>query len=283
MKKPIIDARDVLNDLRSGMEDGDLMKKYNLSSLGLQSLFKKLTQAGLIREVSPKDLLRDISAGLSPDSLMEKHKLSPLALRRALRDLDLFGMLERAERKQAAAATVKINASEVVADIRTGMGDTLLMEKYGLSAAGLQRLYAKILEAGAMTREELLAATAGGQDTVALDALRQSVRHYPVLSLAAMSVKHHEVMGVIRDISERGVGVSGFACEVGEGDTLIIKADEGLDVEPLVFEATCKWSKVDDTSLEILSGYEITDISDRGLKNLKEFIRAFSVLFGDEK
>ncbi|MEW6350845.1 MAG: PilZ domain-containing protein [Thermodesulfobacteriota bacterium] len=283
MKKPVIDAREVLNDLRAGMEDGDLMKKYNLSSLGVQSLFNKLTQAGLIREISPRELLRDISAGLSPEKLMEKHKLSQSALSRALSDLDLFGLLERAERKQTAAPTVRINASEVVSDIRTGMGDRALMAKYGLSAGGLQRLYDKILEAGAMTREELLAASTGSQDTVTLDALRQSVRHYPVLSLAAVSLKHDEAMGVVRDISETGVGISGFACKVGEEDTLIVKADAGLDVEPLVFEAKCRWSKVEDNTLEVLSGYEITDITDRALKNLRAFLRAFSVLFDGEK
>ena len=155
MEKPIIDAREVLNDIRSGMDDVDLMKKYNLSSLGLGSLFRKLTHAGVIREVSARELLRDIRAGYSPDRLMEKYKLSLSALRSALMDLDLFGFLEEAERQRAATTAVKIHASEVVADIRAGIGDERLMEKYGLSFDGLQRLYAKLLEGGMTTPEQL--------------------------------------------------------------------------------------------------------------------------------
>ena len=58
--------------------------------------------------------------------------------------------------------------------------------------------------------------------------LRQSVRDYPILSLTAVSLKHVEAVGVIRDISEKEVGVSGIACEVGEVDTLILKGGDAL-------------------------------------------------------
>ncbi len=335
MDKPVIDAREVLNDLRSGMEDVDLMQKYNLSSRGLQSLFRKLTQAGIIREVSPRELLRDIRAGYSPDRLMEKYKLSVSALRCALRDLDLFGFLDEAKRQGAATTVVKISASEVIADIRAGMGDLRLMEKYGISFDGLQRVYAKLLEGelmtreelhtvrinpsevvadvragmddmglmkkygissgglqhlcarlvetGAITQEELHAAASCSEDTIGVDALPQFNRDYPVLSLAAMSFKHIDAVGVIRNISEKEVGVSGIACEVGEPDTLILKGGDALAGEPLLVAVTCKSSKIDDAFLDILSKYEITGIDDSGLKNLREFIRALSVLCGEEK
>ena len=43
-----------------------------------------------------------------------------------------------------------------------------------------------------------------------------------------------ESVGVIRDISEKEVGVSGIACEVGELDTLILKGGDALTGEPLL-------------------------------------------------
>ena len=49
MTKVRIDARDVLNDIRNGLDDTALMKKYRLSGAGLQSLFSKLIEAGLIK------------------------------------------------------------------------------------------------------------------------------------------------------------------------------------------------------------------------------------------
>lgn len=50
MEKRKIDGREVLNDIRSGMEDAFLMRKYRLSSKGLVALFGKLVQSGLITQ-----------------------------------------------------------------------------------------------------------------------------------------------------------------------------------------------------------------------------------------
>ena len=41
-----IKAKEVLNDIDSGMHKLDLMKKYNLSTEGLESLFRKLETQG---------------------------------------------------------------------------------------------------------------------------------------------------------------------------------------------------------------------------------------------
>ncbi len=49
MAKVKIDARDVLNDIRDGLDDTALMTKYRLSGVGLQSLFSKLIEAGLLK------------------------------------------------------------------------------------------------------------------------------------------------------------------------------------------------------------------------------------------
>ena len=50
-----IDAEQVLNDIRSGMSDQSLMNKYALSAKGLQSLFEKLLDAGLITQSELED------------------------------------------------------------------------------------------------------------------------------------------------------------------------------------------------------------------------------------
>jgi hypothetical protein len=43
-----------------------------------------------------------------------------------------------------------INAKEILADIKTGMDNSALIEKYGLSENGLQSLFRKLLDAGAL-------------------------------------------------------------------------------------------------------------------------------------
>ena len=50
MPKVKIDAKQALTDIRSGMTDFALMDKYKLSSTGLQSLLKKLVDAGILKQ-----------------------------------------------------------------------------------------------------------------------------------------------------------------------------------------------------------------------------------------
>jgi len=47
-KKPVIDAAEALQCISDGISDSALMKKYNISAKGLESLFKKLVSAGVI-------------------------------------------------------------------------------------------------------------------------------------------------------------------------------------------------------------------------------------------
>jgi uncharacterized protein (DUF433 family) len=49
----------------------------------------------------------------------------------------------------------RIKARDAVRDIRSGMTESGLMEKYGLSARGLQSLFLKLLEAKAITQTEM--------------------------------------------------------------------------------------------------------------------------------
>ncbi len=50
MEKRKITAREVLKDIREGMDDALLMRKYQVSAQGLQSVFNKMIQAGVVTE-----------------------------------------------------------------------------------------------------------------------------------------------------------------------------------------------------------------------------------------
>ncbi len=48
-EKRTIRAKDIANDIRSGMSDQELMGKYSLSVKGLESIFKKLEESGTLK------------------------------------------------------------------------------------------------------------------------------------------------------------------------------------------------------------------------------------------
>lgn len=55
MQKRKIDAREALKDIRNGLSDEELMEKYSLSAQGLQSLFRKLVESGLLTQYELDD------------------------------------------------------------------------------------------------------------------------------------------------------------------------------------------------------------------------------------
>ena len=48
MNKKILQARDIIRDVRSGKTDTELMEEYGLSAKGLESAFTKLANSGLV-------------------------------------------------------------------------------------------------------------------------------------------------------------------------------------------------------------------------------------------
>ena len=68
--KRTIKAKDIVNDIRSGMTNLQLMEKHNLSSKGLQSIFTKLMDAKAVkdRELDGRTPLADDTVNLNQDA-----------------------------------------------------------------------------------------------------------------------------------------------------------------------------------------------------------------------
>lgn len=130
MSKPKIrvSKQEVTKDIRAGVDDAALMNKYGISARGLQSLFKKLLAAGLI-DKSEIDL-RIVSPQWS-------------------HVVELVSIPGQSPRKTA------VNPAEAVRTIRSGLSEATLMEKYKLSARGLESLFSKLAAAGHIKQAEL--------------------------------------------------------------------------------------------------------------------------------
>ena len=279
MQKPIIDARQALQDIQSGMDDSTLMKKYSLSTKGLKSLFDKLAAEGLIREINPRELIRDIGFGMSDADLRGKYKLSSVGLDRLLKDLQDFGLLPVNQYPQTRRDKVTIVVEKIVNDIRKRVPEIQLMAKYDLSAAGLQRVFQGLLDAGAIAPSEILEISFSSDDTARISETRRAVRCYPVLSLRVYEVPNTPVEGFVRDITETGIGTAGLHVREGEERHLLASADHFLDIKPFLFKAVCRWFENEEHSSRYLAGFEITEIFEESSRNLREFIQLATVTF----
>lgn len=100
-----ISAKEVLKDIRAGLNDARIMEKYGLSSKGLASLYQKMARAGLlekpvqsqssplIRKINAAKIAMEISSGMSDDELMKKYDLSPAGLRQVFDGLHSAGVV----------------------------------------------------------------------------------------------------------------------------------------------------------------------------------------------
>ena len=153
MEKKKISAKNAVADIRSGMSDADLMSKYALSNTGLQSLFDKLVTAGYIdlAEILERTPLFlgtvDISESfLSPKTVGAEDSRQPIKSK----------------------AETRVNAQEAARDIRSGIGDSALMQKYRLTSKGLSSLFRKLMEVGLIKQTDIDRRNIGFEHTVLL-------------------------------------------------------------------------------------------------------------------
>jgi hypothetical protein len=132
-----ISAREAVSDIRSGMEDGALMKKYGLSPDGLQSLYDKLVDKGFI---DLGEMQRHLS-GFLGSVIIPEAELSPQ------KESSKGASMERKPARM-------INARESARDIRSGFTDAMLMKKYGLTPKGLNSLFEKLMSLGLLTQRD---------------------------------------------------------------------------------------------------------------------------------
>jgi hypothetical protein len=131
-----IDAREALRVIEYGSSDLVLMNTFNLSAVGLLSLFDQLIEAGL----------------LEPETLEQRLRSQDQTVAISAED---FPTTETAIRGQPRKVKVKLEPKQVVADITYGYGDSELMAKYGLSIRGLQTLFTMLIDMRLITQDEL--------------------------------------------------------------------------------------------------------------------------------
>ncbi len=145
-----LDAKDVLTDLRQGMGDSEIMEKYNLSARGVQSLFGKLVESGLIDKAELEN------RAASPNRTVDI---------RSFQFADTVSMAPLSGQK----TKVVVDAKEVLGDIADGISDSELMDKYALSVLGLQSLLTKLVAGGLVDQETLDNRGNVEEDTVRLE------------------------------------------------------------------------------------------------------------------
>jgi hypothetical protein len=168
--------------------------------------------------------------------------------------------------------TRKIRARELINDVRVGMNVSALMTKYQLNWKGLRIAFQKIVEADAMSREELT--NLKSLHDVSAEGLRQFLRKPMKFPVKIFDGGDPFKTGLVKDISEKGLCVKGIEAQLGEMKSFIIRRGVFGESSTIVFQARCRWVKQSKVSGKTqLAGFEIIDISSLDSRQLSRLIR----------
>lgn len=104
-----IPAREILTDIRGGMPQNEIMRKYGLSSDAFQKIMDQIVKE---RRSRAQAIARDVKAGLTNAQLLDKYQLSPEGLRSvfaALVDDGLIGLRELGSRNTLQTESIVVN------------------------------------------------------------------------------------------------------------------------------------------------------------------------------
>ncbi len=171
-----------------------------------------------------------------------------------------------------------INAKEIIEDIRSGMEDAQLMQKYRLTSKGLQSAFSKLINNRLMTVEEVYGQRrSDDEDTVIIDDMSLIQRHFLTVSVPIYEMGRPDHVGRLSEITERGLAISGIESRIGEIKSFVIPCRDFLKVRHVTFEAKCLWVKRHRTTRELSVGFQITKIDRRTLGHLRSLIQLLTL------
>jgi len=168
----------------------------------------------------------------------------------------------------------EIEAKDLIFDIRAGMTDSQLMEKYRLTYRGLKSALKKLLNVQAINPEELNEKFPL-YEVLTADDMRQLTRSPLAFPLPVYESHRPDDKGKVNNISELGVYITGIESRVGETKHVVVDATEFASVGLVSFYAQCRWVGRKDSG-EYNAGFEITRISKESFNELKKMIQLLS-------
>ncbi|MDQ7781338.1 MAG: PilZ domain-containing protein [Desulfomonilaceae bacterium] len=222
-------------------------------------------------DVTRRTILDDIRAGLDNSALKRKHRLSSEGLQSIFDDLVAAGALEMVDNEYVIPAVRRLSAGNIVNDIRAGMNNAELMEKYALTPKQLKTTFDILVGSNAVNREEIRDDLSLTPDEHVREDQREMERYFIDFELPIVEIGPPEIDGKVRDITEKGVGTIGIPSRIDDIKKFLVLHDEFVLIEPFMFEAQCRWVR-DDADGEHYAGYEIIGIDEKDLRDLRQLI-----------
>lgn len=167
-----------------------------------------------------------------------------------------------------------IRRQDFLNDLRSGLTDRELMEKYMLTPRGMGTLFRNLVNADLISFSELLRRSGSQLNLPELIAEFRIRSRKQLEFLIPISDYHNpENTGLVYDISDDGVGARGLRVKAHELKTFIIPTDDYFRADPIIFQGLCRWVDEKDDRWESAAGFKVVKVTRGSLKGLQEIIR----------
>jgi hypothetical protein len=203
----------------------------------------------------------------------EVTRISEQCLQRVRRLIERLGLQDFSARDYPSAAPGRVDGVEYPSNGFSGAFDSELTEKFVRGAQGFPLPPQGDFEKwpGQLPGHNARSARVG-QGTKEMER-RRWPRNYLTFSVPVYEAGVPANRGLIEDITERGIGVTGIRAGVHETKALVIQSGQVAEVS---FEAICCWSaRGEDGGFK--SGFEITRIAEAALVTVRDFIRGLTI------
>jgi len=175
-------------------------------------------------------------------------------------------------------ATREISGKEFLRDLRSGISDLDLMDKYRLTERGLASVFNKLLEIKAITLSELQARSDLKDEQLDIPAeFRLLPREDLDFPLPVFEKTAPQVRGLVHDITGQGIGVRGIATRHDDVKTFVIAVNEFFRTAPVLVQARCRWAKGKGEPRNFAAGFEIVQVLSGNLEELQKLIRGLTL------
>jgi hypothetical protein len=145
---------------------------------------------------------------------------------------------------------------DLVTDVREGLTDAEMIEKYKLTPRGLKSAFQKLLDSKALTPFEFSQWSSLFNTSQDLNDIRLFTRDTLTFHLPVYDMEPPRTKGRVVNVSESGIAIAGIAAEVDEKKTFLIP----IKGDPVVLEATCKWTRETLEPENFCAGFDITRV-----------------------
>lgn len=164
----------------------------------------------------------------------------------------------------------QIPVQKILNDLRAGLGDVPIMEKYQISPNVLTQIKRR-LDMGHQIYKTPSVSTSEIKDR------RSSPRWEPFYKIDVYDRENPQMRGIIDDLNLKGLRTVGLIAQMDETKKLLVRSGPFKVYETFKFTAQCRWSMINDSG-ECVAGFQITSISVQDKNELRKLINHLTLV-----